>query len=125
MIDISESAKQEKFSAGLGSLKPSFVNFIRDSGLGRVIADSLVVMSFPSILKSYPSAIPTFAVLTSRRTHLQYGDNSSQFIDLFLPQDDTKRRGLIYFVVRSYDFGCYARSKKRISHSYTPIFSYF
>jgi len=125
MIDISESAKQEKFSAGLGSFKPSFVNFVRDSGLGRVIADSLVVMSFPSILKSYPSAIPTFAVLTYRRTHLQYGVHSSQFIDLFLPRDDAKRRGLIFFVVRSYDFGCYASRKKRVSHSCIPVFSYF
>jgi hypothetical protein len=125
MIDIAESTKQEHFNAGLGSLKPSFVNFIRDSGLGRVIADSLLVISLPSILKSCPSAIPTFAVLTSRRTHLQYGENSSQFIDLFLPRDDAKRRGLIYFVVRSYDFGCHARNKKRISHSCTPIFSYF
>ena len=99
MIDIPESVKQEEFSASLG-LKPASLNFLRDSGLGRTIADSLLVASIPIILKSYPKAIPTFADLTLRKTHIQYGEHSSQFIDLFLPRDDTKRRGLIFFVVR-------------------------
>jgi len=99
VIDIPESVKQEEFNASLG-LKPAYLNFLRDSGLGRTVADTLLVASIPSILKSNPMAIPTFADLTLRRTHVQYGEHSSQFIDLFLPQDETKLRGLIFFVVR-------------------------
>jgi len=98
MIDIFESAKQEEFESGLG-ISPSGLNWLRDYGLGRTIADALVTLSLPSAIMENPTALATFAGLTRDRIHVEYGEHAGQFVDLFLPPDESKRRGLVFFVV--------------------------
>ena len=98
IIDICESAKQEEFKSGLG-ISPSRLNWLRDYGGGRAIVDAMVYLSLPSLIKQNPRALASFAGLTRDRVHLQYGEHKSQFIDLFVPHDESKRRGFVFFVV--------------------------
>jgi hypothetical protein len=99
VIDIQESVKQETFEAeaGISSLRQ---NWLRDSGVARGLFDALLAASSPSILRDNdPKAIFTYAKLSREKVHLEYGNHSSQFVDLFLPQDPGKQRGLVFFVV--------------------------
>ena len=61
------------------------INFLRDSGLGRLIADTLFVLGLPVFAREYPDAIETFFSLTTRCRTERYGPHSSQFLDFIEP----------------------------------------
>uniref|UniRef100_A0A7S2KE63 BD-FAE-like domain-containing protein n=1 Tax=Leptocylindrus danicus TaxID=163516 RepID=A0A7S2KE63_9STRA len=99
LVDILESVKQEKNTGGGWKLSASRQNWLRDSGVSNAVFDALVVSSFPSILReNEPKAIFRFVKLTRRKLHLNYGSHPSQIVDLFLPHDLSKRRGLVFFI---------------------------
>ena len=101
-INVLESDKVEQSEAH--SLRtiitPEIQNKIRDSGLGRVIADSLVKISVPSLALENPIAISNFIDLSRRTKQIPYGDHRCQIIDLILPKNMEMVKGIAMFVVR-------------------------
>lgn len=92
-LDIMESVKVDQI---LNPLMPgTFLNGLRDSGLARVIADSLVLVGLPSIAMEHKSSLMLFSKLTSTKTRIAYGNHQSQIIDIFEPSNP---KGLIVFV---------------------------
>lgn len=70
--------------------------FLRDSGLLRLIADSLVLLGVPSLLKTFPTAWDDFQTLSGRRKgtstlirfeSIQYGKHRSQRIEMIQQAD--------------------------------------
>jgi len=92
-VDILESEKKELKT----ELKASdqILNHLRDSGLGRFVADSLVLFGIPSIAKNNMPSIQTFFKLTKMKINLRYGTHPSQSVDLFVPKNP---KGLVFFV---------------------------
>ena len=92
-VDLLESEKKE-VQLEL-NVSDQILNHLRDSGMGRFIADSLVFFGIPSIVKNNWSSVQTFFKLTKMKLNVQYGKHPSQAIDLFVP---SKPKGLIFFV---------------------------
>ena len=101
-INVLESDKVEESEAHSirTIITPQIQNKIRDSGLGRIIADSLVKMSVPSLVLENPSAISNFMELSRRTKQVPYGDHRSQIIDVILPNNIDMVTGITMFVVR-------------------------
>lgn len=100
LVDILESVKQEGDIFGDGKLGPFGKNWLRDSGISGAVFDALMVSSFPGILQDNdPKAIFQFARLSARKNTVKYGEHPSQIMDLFLPDNFSERRGLLFFVV--------------------------
>lgn len=104
-VDIHESSKIEKSDAHSirKYITPKIQNYIRDSGIGRFIADSLVKVSLPSLVYENPDVLSEFFKLGNRMNQISYGQHRSQVIDLILPDDkegsDETVTGIAVFVV--------------------------
>ena len=81
-------------------MKVATHNFLRDSGMLRMIIDFLVTIGVPSMAIENPDIISRFVQLTLNCKRIPYGDGHRlQAIDMFLPSDNRKPRGLLFFVV--------------------------
>jgi len=90
----------DQFTRYLGSALPIWWQHkSRDDGTFRSISDGIVTFSVPSLAVVNHEAAKRFVNLTRTRTTIKYGKYSGQFVDLFLPPDESKRRGLVFFVV--------------------------
>lgn len=104
-IDILESFKVEKSEAHQirKIISPQIQNRIRDSGIGRFIADSLIKISIPSVARDNPQLISNFFDVSNRLKEVSYGKHKSQVVDLIMPQTNPDAvTGLAFFVVSCY-----------------------
>ena len=79
--------------------RTSLLNKIRDNGAGRFLADSMVTLSIPDIVKENSGAVSQFLDLTKKKEGIKYGNHKSQIIDLFIPDDPSQVKGVVFFVV--------------------------
>ncbi|GFH55244.1 hypothetical protein CTEN210_11720 [Chaetoceros tenuissimus] len=68
-----------------------------DNGTLRSIADGLFALTAPSLALANFSAFQKFVHLTSNRKVLQYGSHKTQFVDIFVPENQ-QPRGFVMFV---------------------------
>lgn len=82
----------DRLTRQLGRILPvSWQNTIRDSGVFRWIADSLVLTMSPVIAITAPPKTWSDAVrLTRSMKRISYGEHPSQSIDLYFPQNESK-----------------------------------
>ncbi|CAB9519349.1 Probable isoprenylcysteine alpha-carbonyl methylesterase [Seminavis robusta] len=76
-------------------------HWIRDSGMFRVMMDTLFWIGLPPLATKYPSAMKDYFRLGEHRTRIQYGQESpkSQVVDMYMPAGSNEKiRGLIFFV---------------------------
>lgn len=82
-------------------MKVTAHNVMRDSGVLRSIVDFLVTIGTPSLALENPEIVPRFLKLTMDCKPIRYGAETMQSIDMFMPPDNSKPRGLVFFVVSS------------------------
>ena len=101
-IDIMESTKEENSDAEKvrNILNPWWQNRLRDSGIGRFVADSLVKFSLPAIVSDDSTILSNFLALNKIKKELSYGKHKSQTMDLFFPDNRNKIKGVAFFMVR-------------------------
>ncbi len=100
-IDIMESEKVEESQAESvrNIITPRWQNLIRDTGLGRFVADSLVKLSVPTLAIDNSNSLFNFIALTQKKKELQYGQHKSQKMDILFPDNPNQAKGVVFFVV--------------------------
>lgn len=89
-----ENPDDDFFRAFRDQMPASFQSWMRDSGLLRFIADSLVYAGLPSLVQQYPDALFTFLQMSSQCETIPYGNHPRQKMDVFTPKHETSK-GLV------------------------------